>query len=471
MNKIDILNFKENNTYFGDPMPLYYDGVYHLYYLKLNEDSSLSWAHIKSTDMINFFLCDDVIEKGDELDVALFTGSVFVKDNVFHAYYAGMGIDGKPNMLESISYDGDIFTKTNKVLFKRNKYYRADDTWRDPYVFYNKIDNLYHMIFCAKAPYVDGDLHPGVIGHAISTDLNSWKLKKPLTSPHIATTMECPQIIDYKDKYLLIYYFHNTRIRVSNNPLKGYKRYSTESPNSFDFMAAKALKDDKNRIILFGWIPRKNNDSSERIWGGNLAIPRELFLDNKNNPRSKFVDEVYSYYPNKINVFKDFNYIDVSNNYKIDGNKISVNSKNEGSILSFNYFLDNYLLKTNINIKNKNGLLIFYIRTNRDNFRGEFSQINDLGYQIILDFSEERLFIREHYHWDQRPNLLDHKINIKTKKDYSFLMSLNNDILEIELNKEETISFRLLKHVSSGSLSIEVDDISLSMNEFTIFTR
>ncbi len=48
------LHFCPSDGWFGDPMPLYHDGTYHIYYTKLLPQGKLLWGHIATKDFVHY---------------------------------------------------------------------------------------------------------------------------------------------------------------------------------------------------------------------------------------------------------------------------------------------------------------------------------------------------------------------------------------------------------------------------------
>ena len=82
------LHFCPADGWFGDPMPLWHDGVYHVYYTKMYHNKKVGWGHISSTDLVEYTEHPDPFPCGEE-GTPTSTGCVYWHDGKFHAYYAG----------------------------------------------------------------------------------------------------------------------------------------------------------------------------------------------------------------------------------------------------------------------------------------------------------------------------------------------------------------------------------------------
>lgn len=450
-----LLHYKPKGGNLGDCFPLYVNGKYYIYYLNLKDDGTFVYSLIITKDLVNILFEGDVLFPGnsDSYDQTLLSGCIYYDGTIFHAYYSSYGKNMRYNIMEAISTDGINFTKCNKILFEPNKYYEKLDTWRDPEIYYE--NGIYHMLFCAKENLPLNNMYTGCVGYATSNDLKTWNLKKPLYCPRNCSTVECPDLLKLDGKYVLSYYWHDTKYRVSNT-MKNFKINSIASPTNFDFMAAKAVQDE-TRTIEVGWIPRKSCDCSERMWGGNLAIPKEIYFNKKGQLASKFVDEIYNVFSTSVPI----SFTELNGNY----NKGMITLKNKSSLFTLNNKLTNYYLNTTINAKNKNTLMILFVKYA---FSSESNSHN--GYQIILDFYQKRLFIREQYRWDQRPDLAS--IGFETTNNKLILeIIVNDDIIEIVLNKETSLTYRMTKHLSNTGLGISAQESNVFLENFKIFIK
>lgn len=441
-----LLHYIPKDGNIGDCFPLYAKDKYYIYYLKLNDSNQFVWSVAISDDLINIKEEYDVLLPGEDesLDHTLLSGCVYFENDTFYAFYSSHGNNGRYNIMLATSYDGINFKKTNAILFEPNDDYEKLDTWRDPEIFYE--DGVYHMLFCAKENNVNNTLYSGCVGHATSSDLLTWTLQKPFYSPAIATTLECPDLFKLDNKYVLTYYWHDTKYLSANSFNGKYRKNIISSPSNFDFMAAKALQ-DQNRTIEFGWIPRKKCDCAARDWGGTLAIPKEIYFTDQKTIGCKFIDEVYKYFQNKLNFS-----LNVLEGKVTNDKDLTFDSRNKGSIAFVNEPLDNYLLCSNIEVSSSNSQIIFFIKTECNQESNEYT-----GYQVILDIGAKKLSIREQYRWDQRPDLSTMPLLIKNKK-FLFEMIVNDDILEINIDKKHCLTYRMLKHQTNSHLGISVSD-------------
>lgn len=453
-NNVNHIHYSPNNGFFGDPIPYYWNGVYHVFYDKLKEDNKICWAHITSKNLINWEELPDAIPNGNSgsLDEThCITGSIIEKGGTFYAFYTGVGKYG-PNICRATSSDLINWGKASEPVLKRGSdLYRQDDTWRDPCVFWNPEEKCYWMVFCARHPMKNDNSLSGVMGLAISHDLDSWCVQEPVWVPNLSTVAECPDIFQYKDKWVLAYFWHETRYRLALSPKGPWVRPRVQAPDSFDFFAGKTMSDGKRRIVI-GWIPRKNCDCAERIWGGKMAIPREFYLLSDGTPAIKCVPEVANFFTEDATKGKGAHVFEgLTGDWNTKFGDISGYAYNGGSLAFWKDAPDDYYIEADIFFESNNSSAAFYIRTNPSpKAMGEFCCNTDEGYQLILDPVENMIRLRELYQWDQRNDIASIPYSFDMETATNCKMFVHGDILELFVGEKQSLVSRLLKYPLGG---------------------
>ena len=85
----DFLHFQPKGGGFGDPIPLWENGIWHIYYNKLYCGKGVTWGHISTKDFVHYVEHPDPFIPNMK-NHPVNTGCVFYdkKGGVFHAYYA-----------------------------------------------------------------------------------------------------------------------------------------------------------------------------------------------------------------------------------------------------------------------------------------------------------------------------------------------------------------------------------------------
>ena len=83
----------ESKGLIADVIPYFWNGQFHLMHLQLNPgQKGWDWAQLVTRDFVDFKDTGVAIPGGgteDAIDLDIFTGSVFEKDGVVHAFYCG----------------------------------------------------------------------------------------------------------------------------------------------------------------------------------------------------------------------------------------------------------------------------------------------------------------------------------------------------------------------------------------------
>lgn len=460
-----LLHFCSDAGWFGDPMPLFAEGIYHIYYTKRRKDESLSWGHLSTEDFYAFTEHIDPIEPGPPgtLDCAgLMTGSVIYEEGVYHLFYAGRDARGKCHMLSARSDDGIHFEKEYRPLFEIDaSLYRPDGTWRDPCVVKVR-EGEYWMVFCARRPEHLPDPFPSALGLAVSEDLVNWTLRAPLDFPSAGTSAECPDLFYMGDRWAMIYYWHDTRIRFAESPEGPYFRQRVQSPNHFDFMAAKRM-DDGRRQVLIGWIPRKDCDCAERIWGGNMAWPRELYIDDQGQPACRFIGELQRHFGVHDEMMALSRAVHAHGDWSRNGDGASL----KDGCIYFDGAPDAYRLRFTMELSGAQTTATLLLRAHPARDRGRYADALNEGYQLIFDLPGGRLRLREHYQWDQRPDLASIQLNWTPGRAGSVDLLLNGDILEVVIDERQSLVCRLMKR-EMGELALIALDGTVKIGDWSV---
>jgi beta-fructofuranosidase len=281
--------YKPSDGWVADVIPFYWDGAYHLFYLKdyrkdPDQIAVVPWFHLVTRDFVTFEDHGEALPRGaDEAqDRSVFTGSVIERDGVFHIFYTGHNetfrgtVRAAEAIMHATSPDLDHWTKdpANPILFAGEGY--APDDWRDPFVFLDERTGDYLMLLAARRG--DGpENRRGCVALAASRDLEHWEIREPFWSPDLYFTHECPDLFRVGDGWCLVYstfsertVTHHRRSRTLDGP------WLSTGDDVFDtraFYAAKSATDGARRYI-FGWLATRvgERDDGAWQWGGNLVV-------------------------------------------------------------------------------------------------------------------------------------------------------------------------------------------------------
>lgn len=286
------IHFRPDTSRLADTIPFYWNGEYHIFYLLASEH--VTWEHIVSKDLIHWTELPTALRAGGVPDGPdgghMFTGSVIEKDGVFHIFYTGHN-PSNPRGLEFVMHATSLdlihWTKhPEDMIAPDGVIYKNDDQkrdFRDPYVFANQEEGAYWMVLLAD----DAKTGQTVQGLAVSKDLKSWELRKPLQAP---VGQECPDLFKIGDIWYLIGADRYLWSKSAHGPYR-------EAVNPFidrPFIYAAKRMFDGRRHVWTGWLWDKvpENDSGQGQWGGTQCLPRELYAGPDGELYCKPVDEV-----------------------------------------------------------------------------------------------------------------------------------------------------------------------------------
>ena len=274
----------------ADFIPFYWEGDYHLFYLKDYRDvpgrgEGTPWFHLVTRDMVHFEDWGEALARGPAgtQDVWVFTGSAIERDGTHWIYYTGHNSNfkgsGKPvqGVMRASSPDLRTWTKDPDFCFyaPAEMGYEPDD-WRDPFVFWSEEANEYWMLLAARTT-TGPDRHRGCVALAASADMVEWEVREPFWAPDLYYTHECPDLFRIGDWWYLLYSTFSestvTHYRMSRSLDGPWLAPADDVLDARAFYAAKTAGDGRDRY-LFGWLATREGETDEGRWqwGGNLVV-------------------------------------------------------------------------------------------------------------------------------------------------------------------------------------------------------
>lgn len=283
--------FRPVDGWVGDVLPIWVDGVFHLFYCFLSNTElgtpqllkGVDLAHITTRDFVHFEAQPLALKHGgpDDADLLIGAGSILYHSNGYVMFYCGIN----PRRSRTGAAEQVILRATSKdlitwhkdpefVLEADPKLYERND-WRDPAVYWDR--DRWRMLLCARIPEGPFDRR-GVIGSAESNDLAHWEPTDPLIVSGTTYAPECPQVIDFGGVRYLLYSTYSdrfaTRYRVFNPASDVWTRPPHDELDSHDVYAMKAVSDGNRHLYLVGWLATRagDRDSGHRQWGGDMIV-------------------------------------------------------------------------------------------------------------------------------------------------------------------------------------------------------
>jgi len=300
--RLSPVHFRPARGNFSDPVPFYWKGTYHVFYLR-GHDGKVPWEHIASEDLVRWrelptALKADGPEDGPDGD-AMFTGAVVEHEGVFHAFYTGhnprnpKGIQfvlhaTSPDLVTWTKHRGHAFGPDGKVYANKR-----DSAFRDPFIYRDGAEGRWQMLLCARTA---GDDRP-VTGRYSSADLLTWRPETPLCGGY-AVTPDCPDLFALGAKHYLLVspseHGDGATTYRSADRLAGPWSPAPGVPLDTPIWNAAKSQFDGTRHVVTGWLRDRDGgrDAGGYVWGGTQSVPRELFAGAGGELLSRPVPEV-----------------------------------------------------------------------------------------------------------------------------------------------------------------------------------
>ena len=250
---------KSHGSRFGDPFPVHWDGVWHLY--SMSEDAT-KVLHFTSTDLVKWEEHEPAMTGKD-----IATGTIVRHKGKYYLFYTDAARQTIRLVVSDRPWEFD-FRKSQQVAEADGRTYQKG-WFRDAYVFYREDENLWWMLFEGRCPEV-------CTGLLKSADLLHWTMHAPIFKDRARQFGSCPQVFKQgKFWYLAVQDLGNWY-------------YSAESPygpwtNRGQYLsavveAASRFATEGKRQVAWGWAcdwtikPR----IEIRGYGGPLSIGREM---------------------------------------------------------------------------------------------------------------------------------------------------------------------------------------------------
>jgi len=204
------------------------NGLRHIFFLRASRalldperrHRRASIGHAISTDLRSWRLVADALVPADTPswdDLATWTGSIVRgPDSRWYLFYTGVS-RAESGLVQRIglAVSDDLLVwhrwGPQPLLEPDPQWYETLDlahwyeqAWRDPWVYPDPSGQGWHMLVTARVG-AGPDGHRGVLGHATSTDLATWKVQPPLSTPAGFGHLEVPQVAVVDGQALLLF--------------------------------------------------------------------------------------------------------------------------------------------------------------------------------------------------------------------------------------------------------------------------
>lgn len=326
--------WKPNDGWVGDPMPMYDNGKFNIFFLHDARDGANTFHPIalaSTNDFINYDYAGIVIPcgKDNSQEDALGTGCILKSKNTYYAFYTGHNenLPIHEKILMATSTDLKNWEKQTDFVLEAPEIDYDRNQFRDPFVFQD--GNMYRMLVTTRGYVPTANDWQAIIAQYTSTDLRNWTLTNPFFY-NGENVLECPDYFVMGNYEYLIYSnwdWDNSDRRT---------RYIYRKKNSANwlypvrpaldddyFYAGKTASDGTHRY-LFGWTYTRATfsdatDKNDRVWGGNLLVHQ--LIQNSDGTLSikptSLTDALTTEQPQKLKVNKNAN--QSGSSYTLDG--------------------------------------------------------------------------------------------------------------------------------------------------------
>lgn len=299
------LHFQPRRGRFGDPIPIVWEGRYHVFYQNSPDGAGfdgMRWAHAVSSDLLQWKDLPDALapQSGGPDAFGCWTGSVIRAGDRFHCFYTGVAEPGGRGQSVCHAVSRDLVTwerdPDNPVLLPQPPFDTAPEAaWRDPQVVSDPRGG-YRLLLAADLHGVAHALR-GCVAEFHSDDLVHWEARGVLYHPGTVHRCECPDLISAGGRDLLLYSDFAVQVREARTPGGDFRTPPAAVLDDFRFYAAKSALGPDGRRLLFGFLFGRDGgggpvtDESRWEWGGVMALPRELSIDPERGVRVRPVAE------------------------------------------------------------------------------------------------------------------------------------------------------------------------------------
>lgn len=436
-------HFRPEAGVLGDTIPYYWNGVYHVFYLK-----GANWGHISSTDLIHWRQLPDAIEKGAESAAPdgenCWTGSIVEDGGTFHLFYTGKNSQdpkGEQKVMHATSKDliawrkrpDDTFYADGTIYWNKTINGAIDDkqiyhhqAFRDPEVFRNARDAKWSLLL--HAMLADGS--SPAFARYTSDDLAHWKPSAPLLVFPKSLSGDCPHLFEANGKWYLT--AADRHYTVSASP-EGPFSTDMQPYDCGELFVPKTMFDGKQRILV-GWIADRegHKDSGKGVWGGVMCMPRDLYPDAQGRLCQRPARQV-------LEAFK-----------QVDSR--TPNTLKAGQLVETP---PDYMLHCRLHAETPNTEAVIVLRLAPD--------APDAGYRIKVAFDRKSVTVGDRYRTYERVCDFDPNIPVELRV---FVM---DSVIECFINDAHCFTFRALDR-ADGALRIDAATGSLAIRDFEVRT-
>jgi hypothetical protein len=263
-------------TDYGDPFPVYFDNLWHLYTLKGGLGAVL---HLTSSDLVHWTKHAPAM-----IGSNIATGTVLKHRNRYYLFYTMSKPPQKIGLVISDnpwSFDKEA---TQEVVVPEGVYAEAHP-FHDAGVFYNGQEKLYWMVLEAHTK-INGKKRVDVALYKAECPEGPWKssgavYSHPPSDEADQQFVSCPEIFWQGDVWYLTYLNHGTFYHTSPTPNGPWGKPSGQYNSDFLTAGSRTVTDGRRRLCwgFFTYRPTPETDSKP-CYSGSLGVGREMVFSS-----------------------------------------------------------------------------------------------------------------------------------------------------------------------------------------------
>lgn len=445
------LFYKPNDGVAADFIPFYWNGEFHLFYLKDYRDveqhgEGSPWFHLSTKDFLHFNDLGQALERGavEDQDLNVFTGSVLEAEGSFHIFYTGhnphLRKNGKPEqaVMHAVSDDLIHWRKEPEDTFFTSRGQYEPHDWRDPFVFWNPEAQEYWMLLAARLTE-GASRRRGCTALCTSKDLKQWQVRQPFWAPGLYFTHECPDLFQMGDWWYLVFSEFSercvTRYRMSHSINGPWLRPEEDTFDGRAYYAAKSASDGERRF-LFGWNPTRSDrtDDSSWQWGGNLVV-HEIIQRPDGTLSVKLPETVDGYFTNNLPV----SFVQAVGQGTMLTNGVEISAPGSFACMSAGIMPECCKIETKITFTAETQGCGLFLRATDEYERGYFIRLEPQRQRLVFD--------RWPRNGDQPFSIeLERAAALKAGDLVRITVLVDGTLCEVYLNDEVAMSTRLYNH-------------------------
>jgi beta-fructofuranosidase len=406
----------------GDPFPVYWDGVWHLYALVYDLSRVV---HYTSTDLVKWIEHEPAMS-----GQGIATGTVVRSEGTYYMFYT----DGGPQTIRVVTSDNPWyfdFNKSQLVAEADDKTYIRGRKFRDPYIFFNEEEQLWWMIPEAQCPEICAGLFK-------SKDLVEWSQHGPIYRETSEGRLHasCPQIWESDGRWYLACLDYGTWYFNSESP---YGPWEVRGKYHNQYLsAASRSATDGQRWLAWGFFTRYG-PTPESLggggYGGPLGVGRQLVFNEDGTigvqPLPELITEIRRDEYN-ADLFSSIEKLD--GEWTIDSQAGTITSTDKGGRLLFDLKerKPDYYYEADFEFAQPDDSISLVVRT---------SKRLDRGYRVVIS-PEKKIFAIRQYKQDEG-TFSEVTYDFPTGKPVNLKVFVSGNLMEAFIAGQKSLSNRI----------------------------